>query len=111
MLLFWISNGCDCTTLQNLHACLHDDRTGSSALICLGEKMTRMDPDLFALRVGSPVQLLDLGSHRLHEELAFGAHLVALDLLEVLLAEKAQVSQLLPLLGDLLAAARQSLSL
>eukprot|EP00965_Chrysotila_dentata_P157642 5207976-Pleurochrysis_carterae.AAC.1 len=52
--------------------------------------------------------LLDYGSADRHVELAVGAwHLVALDLLDVLLAAKAQLRQLLPLLGGLLAAARQ----
>eukprot|EP00965_Chrysotila_dentata_P174797 5770636-Pleurochrysis_carterae.AAC.1 len=58
------------------------------------------------------LQLLDLGSHRLHgEELAVGAHLIALDFCDVLLAAEAQVRQLLPFLGGLLAAARQLVGL
>eukprot|EP00965_Chrysotila_dentata_P035789 1191035-Pleurochrysis_carterae.AAC.1 len=68
--------------------------------------------DLFAQPLVLRLQLVDLGRHRLHvEELAVGAHLVAFDLLDVLLAAKAQVRQLLPLLGDLLAAACQVVGL
>eukprot|EP00965_Chrysotila_dentata_P258110 6213106-Pleurochrysis_carterae.AAC.1 len=68
--------------------------------------------DLIAQPLALRVQLLDLCNHRLHvEELAVRAHLVVRILRLELFAANAQSRQLLPLLGDLLAAGRELLGL